>query len=206
MAAGDLVRAEVAAGTALGERVRGMVAAGWLLPDGLVAELVARRLEGASGFVLDGFPRTRAQAEVAAADLRVQLALNLRMREEALVMKCLGRRECPDCGRGFNVADVFVPAAGGLPEVRMPPLPAPAQCEATGAPCREGTRADDVPEVVQERLRVHRAESAAVEAFYRERGLLLDFEITAGIPETWPGLAGTVEGALGLPPGARAAA
>lgn len=188
IAAGDLVRAEIKGGSELGRQMESIVKQGGLLPDEIVlrvlsGRLAAGRAEGELGFVLDGFPRTRAQAAALMREEDIGLAVNLSLREEVLVEKCMGRRTCGKCGRGYNVADIYLPAEGGRPEIIMPPLSPPQQC----LPLME-TRADDSEEVIKRRLQVYRSEAAPVEEFYRERGLLLDFEITAGIPETMPHL------------------
>ena len=191
VAAGDLVRAEVARGSALGRDVAAAVRRGALVPDALVTDLVGARVRAPGGFVLDGFPRTAAQAGALRDLSDVHLAVNLQMREEALIMKCLGRRTCAQCGTGYNLADVNVKPSGGRPGVYMPPLPAPPGCLPHLV-----AREDDVLEVVRERLEVHRVESQPVEGFYRQLGLLMDFEITQGIPETEPVLFGAIQLAL----------
>ncbi|GBF89362.1 adenylate kinase [Raphidocelis subcapitata] len=188
IAAGDLVRAEIKSGSALGREMQAIVNEGRLLPDEVVlrtlrARLAAGREAGERGFVLDGFPRTRAQAEALLASEPVHLALNMGLREEVLVEKCMGRRLCSKCGKNWNVADIYLPAQGGRPEIVMPPLSPPPQC----AHLME-TRADDNEAVIKRRLQVYRDEATPVEDFFRARGLLADFEITAGIPETLPRL------------------
>lgn len=197
MAAGDLVRAEIKAGTPLGLQAREAVAAGRLLPDALVLALVRERLEALApgGYLLDGFPRTRAQAEALFAgggegesntSHLPTLAVNLSLREEVLVDKCVGRRVCGRCGKGWNVADIRLEASadGSSPEIVMPPLNPPPEC----ASYME-TREDDTEPVVRRRLAAYRAEAGPVEAFFAAREMLLDFEITGGIPQTLPRLA-----------------
>jgi len=191
VAAGDLVRAEVARGSALGREVAAAVRRGALVPDNLVTDLVSARVQTPGGFVLDGFPRTATQAGALRDLSEVHLAVNLRMREEALIMKCLGRRSCARCGSGYNLADVKVEPSEGRPGVFMPPLPAPPECVPHLV-----AREDDVLEVVRERLEIHKVESQPVEGFYRQHGLLMDFEITQGIPETEPALFEAIQLAL----------
>jgi Adenylate kinase len=97
-------------------------------------QLLQRRIEegrkvGEKGFVLDGFPRTVAQAErLLQGDEEVQLVVNLQLREEVLIEKCIGRRICRKCGKGWNLADIYLPAEGTRPEIVMPPLDPPADC------------------------------------------------------------------------------
>jgi adenylate kinase len=98
-----------------------------------VMQLLLRRIErgkeaGEKGFVLDGFPRTVQQAEALMAAEDVQLAVNLMLREEVLIEKCMGRRICRKCGKGWNLADIYLPAKGERPEIVMPPLDPPVDC------------------------------------------------------------------------------
>ena len=177
------------------------VARGDLLPDSTVAALIAARLaaeaaSGAAAAVLDGYPRTAAQAEellTSTPAVTVAGALNLTLREQALIDKCLGRRTCSKCGSGFNVADIWLPATpDGRPEVVMPPLTPPAEC----ASFME-VRADDNPATVRNRLAVYAREAAPVEAVFEKAGLLARLELTGGIRESMPGVLGAVEAAGG---------
>ncbi|KAI8468191.1 MAG: adenylate kinase [Monoraphidium minutum] len=188
IAAGDLVRAEIKSGSELGKQMAAIVNEGRLLPDDVVLKALRGRLEagregGERGYVLDGFPRTRAQAAALLEAEPIALALNLGLREEVLVEKCMGRRLCGKCGKNYNVADIYLPAQGGRPEIIMPPLSPPPQCVTLME-----TRPDDTEAVIRRRLQVYRDEATPVEDFFKGRGLLLDFEITGGIPETLPRL------------------
>jgi adenylate kinase len=80
---------------------------------------------GEKGFVLDGFPRTVKQAQDLLQSQDIQLAVNLQLREEVLIEKCMGRRICKKCGKGWNVADIHQPATADRPEIIMPPLDPP---------------------------------------------------------------------------------
>lgn len=188
IAAGDLVRAEMKSGSELGREMAETVNSGRLLPDSIVLELLQQRFEqgasaGERGFILDGFPRTVPQAQKLLAVTNVHLALNMSLREEVLIEKCLGRRVCTHCGKGYNVANIYLPASDGRPPIIMPPLSPKPECEA-----HLETRADDTEPVVRRRLEAYKAEAGPVEQFFRDRALLKDFEITAGIPETLPHL------------------
>lgn len=93
--------------------------------------------------------RTLPQAEQLSRITDIQLALNLSLRQEVLVEKCCGRRICKHCGTNYNVADIRLAASGDRPEIVMPPLNPPPECE----PHLE-IREDDTPEVVLKRLQV----------------------------------------------------
>lgn len=206
-----------------------LVNQGNLLPDALILRVLRERMaaaaaEGSARFLLDGFPRTAEQAAALEGSADVQLALNLDLREEVLVEKCLGRRLCTKCGKNYNVADIHLAAGKGRPEIVMPPLSPPPEC----APFME-QRSDDNEETIRRRLevgampleaapqagflgvanfvpgggwqtrcvnpvlacrllQVYKREAAPVEDFYRKHGVLVNFEITGGIPETLPRL------------------
>jgi adenylate kinase len=114
---GEMLRQAVAEGSELGARVEGIMAAGKLVDDALMAEVVAERLarpDAAAGFLLDGYPRTPPQAEtldvlLAARGASLDAVLLLDVPEEELVRRLSGRRACRDCGKGYNV--VFDPPA-----------------------------------------------------------------------------------------------
>ncbi|KAK6156392.1 hypothetical protein DH2020_010640 [Rehmannia glutinosa] len=110
----------------------------------------------------------------------IDLVINLKLREEALIAKCLGRRICSECGGNYNVACIDIKGEDGNPRMYMPPLLPPPQCES-----KLITRSDDTEEVVKERLRVYNELSRPVEEFYRLRGKLLEFDLPGGIPESW---------------------
>lgn len=204
VSAGDLVRAEIRAGTPLGKEMAATVARGDLLPDATVAALVEARLrseaeKGAVAAVLDGYPRTASQAAALLAPpgpsppVHVAGALNLTLREQALIDKCLGRRTCSRCGAGFNVADIWLPpTADGRPAVVMPPLPPPPECAAFME-----VRADDNPATVRRRLEVYAREAAPVEAAFEAAGLLARLELTGGIRESLPAVLAAVSQAGG---------
>mmetsp|Transcript_46116 Transcript_46116/g.147538 ORF Transcript_46116/g.147538 Transcript_46116/m.147538 type:complete len:175 (-) Transcript_46116:1535-2059(-) len=166
---------------------------GSLVPDALILSIMKGRLDagkaaGEKGFVLDGFPRTRAQAEELSKIVRIDKAVNLSLREEVLIEKCLGRRVCKECGKNYNVADIYLKAEGDRPEIVMPPLNPPEKCIE-----KMEIRQDDTEPVVLKRLAIYHAEAKPVEEFYSESGILVDFEITGGIPETLPRLQATLQ-------------
>ncbi|KAL6651829.1 hypothetical protein ACP70R_010754 [Stipagrostis hirtigluma subsp. patula] len=185
---GDLVRDALASPGPLSKQLAEIVNHGKLVSDEIIINLLSKRLEegeekGELGFILDGFPRTIRQAEILEGVTDIDLVINLKLREEALLAKCLGRRMCSQCGGNFNVADIDIEGENGGPRMYMPPLLPPPQCES-----KLITRTDDTEEVVKERLRVYHALSQPVEDFYRARGKLLEFDLPGGIPESWPKL------------------
>ncbi|CAL9074033.1 unnamed protein product [Musa textilis] len=188
IATGDLVRDELAATGPLSKQLTEIVNRGQLVSDEIIIDLLSKRLEdgvakGESGFILDGFPRTRRQAEILEGVTEIELVVNLKLREDVLLAKCLGRRICSQCGGNFNVASIDIKGENGRPGISMPPLLPPEHCMS-----KLITRGDDTEEVVKERLRLYYELSQPVEEFYRIRGKLLEFDLPGGIPESWPKL------------------
>lgn len=185
---GDLVRAEVKRDTPMSRQLEETMKLGKLVQDDVIFELLRNRLElgeeiGEGGFILDGFPRTQNQAVVLDEITGLDLIVNLKLREDVLISKCLGRRICKDCGGNFNVANIYLPAENGIPEIIMPPLSPPTECEG-----KMTIRSDDTEAVVRNRLEIYSKESKPVEEYYRSSMRLVDFNIAGGIPETWPRL------------------
>lgn len=137
--------------------------AGDLVPDAVVIGMIRERLHpGADDFLLDGFPRTLAQAKaldemLAGLDAPLDAVLSLEVSREELVRRLAGRWICRTCGRSWH--EVFAP------HVRD------ATCEATGE-CDLYQRADDRPEAVENRLNVYAQSTAPLIDYYAERGLL----------------------------------
>jgi adenylate kinase len=165
LSTGDMLREAVAADTAVGRQAKAIMDAGKLVPDAVMNRLVAERIaqpDAARGFVLDGFPRTVAQAE-ALDDLLAQRAerldavVELAVDDDALVDRISGRFACAKCGAGYH--DRFrQPKTDGV-------------CDACGS--REFVRrADDNAETVRARLNAYHAQTAPLLPYYRDKGLL----------------------------------
>ena len=100
----------------------------------------------------------------------IDLVVNLRLREDVLVTKCLGRRICSQCGGNFNVATIDIDDCDSVPRIYMPPLLPPPACAS-----KMTTRADDTEEVVRARLRVYYEE--VLKTFFRITSLVLQVAI-----------------------------
>ncbi|GLT89675.1 hypothetical protein SLE2022_076520 [Rubroshorea leprosula] len=188
IATGDLVREELASSGPLSQQLTEIVNQGKLVSDEIIISLLSKRLEageakGESGFILDGFPRTIRQAEILEGVTDIDLVVNLKLREDVLIEKCLGRRICSECGKNFNVANINVKAEDGKPRISMAPLLPPSHCMS-----KLITRADDTEDVVKERLLIYNEKSQPVEEYYRSQEKLMEFDLPGGIPESWPKL------------------
>lgn len=169
LSTGDILRANVAAGTPLGLQARTHMDAGRLVPDDLVLGMLRDRLaekDAASGYVLDGFPRTLPQAEALDRMATIDGVISLEIPERLLVERLTQRRICPRCQAVYNLAT-------------QPPRVA-GRCDREGAELIQ--RPDDLPEAVATRLVVYTQQTAPLLAYYRDRGRLRAVD-ASGTPE-----------------------
>lgn len=158
---GDLFRAEAAAKSSLGRKVEDFMKRGMLVPDEVVIEMVAAKLDSlAGGWLFDGFPRTLPQAQelgkvLEGAGKKIDMVLSLALDPEAVVRRMTGRRSCPGCGEVFNL------------ESRPPK--AEGRCDKCGGPLVQ--REDDAEATVRKRLMVYEDLTQPLAAFYRSEGL-----------------------------------
>lgn len=165
LSTGDMLRAAVAAGTEIGKQAKAIMEAGDLVPDEVVIGIIADRLDepdAANGFILDGFPRTLAQAEALDVVLEnkgitIDRVVELAVDDDALVERIAGRFSCAQCGAGYH--DSFKPTA--KPDV----------CDSCGA-TEFKRRKDDNAETVRDRLGNYHSQTAPLLPYYREKGLL----------------------------------
>jgi len=182
---GELVRAEMKAGSPRAERMRAVVASGDLLPDDLVLDLVREKLEQQTkrgeGFLLDGFPRTVPQARALQEFAPLDAVINLELvKEEFLVAKLLGRRACTSCGKSFNVADVFDESEGVSMPALLPSNKSHTHCSCGG---ELGCRDDDTEETIRQRLQVYKDQTLPLVEFYNDIGILTKFTIRRGLDD-----------------------
>ncbi len=158
---GDIFRENIAAGTELGRIAKEYVEKGELVPDEVVVGMVRERLsraDAAGGYILDGFPRTLAQAEAleVAGELAPEVAVLLELPEEEVVARLSGRWTCPRCQRVYH-------------ERNNPPRN-PGICDDDGEALIQ--REDDRPETIRRRLAVYREQTEPLLEYYRARGRL----------------------------------
>lgn len=164
VATGDILRAAVKDGTELGRAAKGYMDAGALVPDELVVDLIVDRIgadDCKDGFILDGFPRNRAQADALGAAFErlgrdITAVLLIDVPDEDLVKRISGRRVSVKTGRPYHV--------------ESDPPKHEGRCDVDGS--RLIQRDDDKPEVVKNRLDVYHAETEPLISYYDDRGLL----------------------------------
>ena len=157
---GDMLRAAVKAETALGLQAKVFMDSGALVPDELVIGIVRERLTSddvAVGFILDGFPRTVAQAEALQTFAPLDKVIEIHVPTDAVVQRLTGRRTCKSCGAIYHLVH-NAPAAAGV-------------CDVDGGELYQ--RSDDNETSVRERLEEYDSKTAPLTAWYRERDLLV---------------------------------
>jgi len=166
---GDMLREHVRRGKAVGTKVEAKMKAGILVKDYVVNQLVEERLaqpDAANGFILDGYPRTRAQAEALCGILSPRgvqaVVIHLVVDYNVIIARLTGRRQCPVCGTLYNVTS-------------KPPK-VPGVCDLEGAKLM--VRDDDREEVIRERLDEYEKQTRPLIDFFREAGNRL-YEIDA---------------------------
>ena len=169
---GDILRDNVKRGTDLGVQAKAIMERGELVPDEMVYAMVAARMSEADcvkGFILDGFPRTLAQAEwldrffgnrafETLKDCRPAVVVRIVVEYNVLLQRLTGRVSCPTCGRSYNV--------------KTQPPKVPDVCDLDGT--RLFTRKDDREDVIAERLKAYEQQTLPLAEYYRKRGRLLE--------------------------------
>jgi adenylate kinase len=187
LSTGDMLRAAVASGTEVGKKAKDVMASGQLVSDDIVVGIIAERIEqpdAKKGFILDGFPRTVAQAEALEEmlkhkKLQIDAAIEIRVPDDLIVARIDGRFTCARCGEGYN--DHF-----HRPKVE-------GRCDV----CRGGEfirRPDDNAATVRSRLGVYHQQTAPILPFYEERGVLTVVDGTLPIGSVTERLKEIIEG------------
>lgn len=155
---GDMLRAAIKSNSPLGNEARGYMERGALVPDPLVIALVQERIKApdcASGFIMDGFPRTLPQAEaLRVANVDIDIVINIEVADEEILKRMSGRRVHPGSGRSYHV-DFNPPRVAGKDDV-------------TGEPLVQ--RADDNEKTVKERIATYHAQTKPLINYYVSRG------------------------------------
>jgi len=174
LSTGDMLRAAVAAGTETGKQAKEIMERGDLVPDNIIIAMIAERInqpDVSSGFILDGFPRTTAQAQALDGLLKfkgrkLDHVIELKVDDEALVERVSGRFSCAKCGASYH--DSF-----NRPKKEN-------VCDVCGA-TEFKRRADDNAETVRQRLSAYHAQTAPLLPYYEAQGILRSLDGMAEI-------------------------
>lgn len=158
---GNMIREAIAKGTPVGLAAKSVIAEGKLVSDEIVVGIVREKLNSLEGgYILDGFPRTVAQAQaLESMGEDIDKVVNIYVPDEVIIERSAGRRYCPKCGATFHVKYNPPKEEGGK-----------SVCTVCGS--EVAVREDDKPEVVKQRLKVYHEQTQPLEAFYAERGKL----------------------------------
>ena len=169
---GAMLRAAIAEGTEVGKEASKYINDGKLVPDEVMINLVLDRIskeDCANGYILDGFPRTLAQAEAMTdAGIEIDTALMIDVEDEAIMGRLGGRRVCGKCGATYHTK--FKPSSKG------------DKCEVCGEELT--IREDDKPETIANRLKIYHETTAPVIDYYREMGKLTTVKAVEGVEAT----------------------
>ena len=161
---GNILRAAIKDGTPTGLKAKSYMDAGKLVPDEVIIGIITERLaqeDCRNGYILDGVPRTIAQAEaMEKAGITFDDVISIEIADETIMQRMSGRRVCESCGASYHL-------------VAVPPK-TPGVCDNCGGKLVQ--RKDDTPETVKARLEVYHQETEPLKAFYEQRGLLKPVE------------------------------
>ena len=178
---GNILRAAIREGTAVGLKAKALIEAGRLVDDETIMGIVSERLakpDCAGGYILDGVPRTIPQAEaMEAMGIEIDAALSIEIADETIVERMSGRRTCKNCSQTFHV-------------VYNPPKKE-GVCDFCGGELT--IRKDDAPETVRARLDTFHRETEPLLAFYERRGKLRRVENQSSIEETTAAIRSALE-------------
>ena len=177
---GHIIRQAMAKGTPVGKIAEDYMSRGALLPDDLVAALVAERLQDEDcqkGYILDGFPRTVVQAEIMdETGIGVDQVIDIEVPDDAIVERMAGRRVCSKCGASFHVT-FNPPVADNI-------------CDVCGDSL--STREDDAPEVVLNRLNIYHEQTEPLKTYYQKQNKLFKISGEGSVEEIFAQIQKTV--------------
>ncbi len=169
---GNILRAAIKNGTPTGLKAKSFMDAGKLVPDEVIIGIITERLaeeDCKNGYILDGVPRTIAQAEaLEQAGIQFDAVVSIEISDEAIMQRMSGRRVCEDCGASYHLVAV-PPKQEGV-------------CDNCGGKLVQ--RKDDAPETVKARLEVYHNETEPLKDFYESRGVLKPVENASSVEAT----------------------
>lgn len=169
---GNMLREAVKNGTDAGLAAKKFMDAGELVPDEVVIGILKDRIaqdDAKNGFILDGFPRTVAQAEaLESMGVKIDKVVEIDVSDEAITARMSGRRVCEGCGNSYHI--------------EYKPTKVDGVCDACGAKVVQ--RIDDKPETVQARLKTYHEKTAPLKDYYQSRGKLVTVQGQNDIAET----------------------
>lgn len=168
---GAIIRAAIRGGTPVGKQAKDFIDKGLLVPDEVVIGIIKERLtedDCKNGFILDGFPRTTAQADaLEKMGIAIDYAVSIEVDDSIILDRLGGRRECSSCGATYHI--------------KYNPSKAGEKCEKCGGELI--TRPDDCEETIMSRLKVYHETTEVLKDYYEKRGKLIKINGDAGVDE-----------------------
>lgn len=168
---GVMLRAAMRNGTELGKMAKQFIDEGKLVPDDVIVGIVKDRLsedDCKKGFILDGFPRTIAQAEaLGSSGIEIDHVLSLEVDDDVIIERLAGRRECKACGTPYHV--------------KTKPVPADGKCSCGGEIIQ---RDDDNEETIKKRLKVYHEQTEPIKAYYEAQGKVISVDSSHTVEKT----------------------
>lgn len=168
---GVMLRAAMRNGTELGNMAKKFIDEGKLVPDDVIVGIVKDRLsqdDCKKGFILDGFPRTIAQAEaLTATGIEIDYVLSLEVSDDVIIERLAGRRECKACGTPYHV--------------KTKPVPESGKCHCGGEIIQ---RDDDNEETIKKRLKVYHEQTEPIKAYYEAQGKVISVDSSHSVERT----------------------
>jgi adenylate kinase len=175
---GDLLRAEIKSGSSLGKKIEEIINKGNLVSDEIVSEMLEKRLQQSDaqkGFILDGFPRTIAQAEILDSLMqkmgkKLDLVLEFKAPDKVLLQRLTGRRQCKQCGTIYHIRNL-PPKVEGI-------------CDKCGGQLYQ--RDDDKEEAIKKRFELYEKQTKPVLAFYKKQKKLVEVDASKEVDKIYP--------------------
>ncbi len=169
---GNIIRSELKSGTKLGLEAKSYIEKGLLLPDEIVINMVKETVtkpEYENGFILDGFPRTIAQAEaLGRLNVNIDKVIDIEVDDQSIINRLSGRRVCENCGASYHL------------ENKKPEKPGTCdKCHSTLI-----QRKDDQVETIKERLKIYHEQTEPLKEYYKREGKLVEIEGNKSVEET----------------------
>ena len=168
---GNILRAAVKNETPVGLKAKAFMEAGALVPDEVIIGIMQERLaeaDCANGYILDGMPRTIAQAEaLEASGVTIDTVLSLEVEDEVIVERLAGRRECKACGTPYHI--------------KTKPVPSTGKCTCGGEIIQ---RDDDNEETIRNRIAVYHEQTEPIKAYYEAQGKVVSVDSSHTVEET----------------------
>ena len=170
---GDILRENLKNKTPLGLKAKEYMEKGELVPDNIIIDMIKDKLNKDdiknNGFILDGFPRTLTQAEALSEITKIDLVVLLKVPEDIIIKRILGRYSCPNCGAIYNKF-FMKPKKEGV-------------CDDCGEKIEFTQRSDDTEETLKNRLEVFKENTEPLVKYYREKGIVKEIDYTEKLPQ-----------------------